>query len=81
MVYTGSSVGGFNIASNIVINFILNSLLSKRRQTLRSYYSIRTICSSCNNAMATRERHKIIGLLVLVTFLVLLGSIILIARN
>jgi len=31
--------------------------------------------------MATRERHKIIGLLVLVTFLVLLGSIILIARN
>ena len=80
-VYTGASVGGFNIFSNVILNFVLNSLLSNKRQSVRSYYSTRTICSSCDKALATRERHKIIGVLMLVGFPALVGFVILMARH
>jgi hypothetical protein len=57
-VHTGSSVGGFSISSNVVLNLIVNSLISKRRQSVRSYYSTRTVCSSCDTVLAMRERRK-----------------------
>jgi len=80
-VYTGSSVGGFNIFSNVVLNLIMNSLISKRRQSIRSYYSIRTVCSGCDTELATRERRKLFGILVFVVIFALLIAVILFFRH
>jgi hypothetical protein len=71
-VYTGSSVGGFNLASNLVLNLILNSLLSRRRPSVRSYYSTRTICLSCDSALTIRERRKLMGIAAILGFFALL---------
>jgi len=80
-VYTGSSVGGFNIFSNVLLNLIVNSLISKRRQSVRSYYSTRTVCSSCDADLAMRERRKIIGLLLFVVAFVLLVAVLFFSRH
>ena len=42
-VYTGSSVGGFNLSTNPILNWVLNLGLSNRRTTIRNYYSVRTV--------------------------------------
>jgi predicted nucleic acid-binding Zn ribbon protein len=80
-VHTGSSVGGFNIFSNVMLNLLVNSLLLKRRQSVRSYYSTKTVCSSCDKNLAKRERRKAFGLLLFsITFFLLVG-IILVSRH
>src|SRR5260370_39613827 len=73
MVYTGASVGGFNLFSYVVVNWMLNSLLSNRRQSIRSYYSTRTICPSCNTKIDTGERRKIAAVLLSLFVAVLLA--------
>jgi hypothetical protein len=73
MVYTDASVGGFDLFSNVVINWMLNSLVSNRRQSIRSYYSMRTICASCNTNISARERRRVIAATLLVCFVFIVG--------
>jgi hypothetical protein len=60
-VYTGASVGGFNISTNVVLNVVLNSFLSKGRVSVRSYYSQRLLCPACAAALDLQERRKLLG--------------------
>jgi hypothetical protein len=46
-VYTGASVGGFNLLSNVALNWLLNSAIARRPVSIRSNYSIRTVCPGC----------------------------------
>jgi hypothetical protein len=46
-LHSGASVSGFNFSSNVLLNWLLNSLLSKRPARLRNYYSLHTICANC----------------------------------
>jgi hypothetical protein len=79
-IYTGSSVGGFNFSSSVLLNWILNSAINKRRVSVRSYYSVRTVCPSCAISIEQAERAKMalalksVGLLIagLLVFTVLL---------
>jgi predicted nucleic acid-binding Zn ribbon protein len=80
-VHTGSSVGGFNISSNVVLNLIVNSLISKRRQSVRSYYSTRTVCSSCDTDLAMHERRKILGILLFVVIFALLIAVVFLSQH
>lgn len=59
-VYTGASVQGFNVSSNILINWALNSLLSKKRASVRSVYSIKTLCPSCDASYSASQRRKVL---------------------
>ena len=71
-VYVGASVGGFNLSSNVVLNWLLNAALSKRRVGIRSYYGLRTICQNCAIAMEKEEKKR---LLVIAIFCILVLSI------
>lgn len=57
-VYTGASVQGFNVSSNILINWALNSLLSRKRASVRSFYSVKTLCPSCDASYSASQRRK-----------------------
>jgi len=57
-VYTGASVGGFNLSSNVFVNWLLNSAIRKRPTSVRSYYAIRTVCPSCAIALDKAERRR-----------------------
>ena len=57
-IYTGSSVGGFNLSSSVLLNWILNSVINKRRVSVRSYYSVRTVCSSCAITIDQIEKKR-----------------------
>ncbi len=63
--YTGASVGGFNLSSNVVLNVVLNSIFAKRRTQVRSYYAQRAVCSKCAMRVDGRERIKFLILLCL----------------
>jgi uncharacterized membrane protein YkvI len=74
-VYTGSSVGGFNLSSSVVLNWLANSIIGRRRVGVRSYYSYRTVCQSCAAALDEWERKKLLAIggiigALLITFLV-----------
>ena len=67
-VYTGASVGGFNLSSNIWLNVLLNSMFGDARSRARSYYSQKSVCSACADEIAARERRKITLLIVAAAF-------------
>jgi hypothetical protein len=79
-IYTGASIGGFNLSSNIVVNWALNSLLSNRRQSVRSYYSKKTVCPSCNANISKNERRKTIAVLLILCFVFMVGIALYIGR-
>jgi hypothetical protein len=84
MVYTGASIGGFNLFSNVVVNWMLKSLLSNRRQIIRSHYSKRTLCPSCNTNIDLGERRKMTAVLLLsllVVVLLAIGSLIVLQQG
>jgi hypothetical protein len=58
-IYTGSSVGGFNFLSSVVLNWGVNSLLNRRPVGIRSYYSFRTVCQNCAASIDQAERQKL----------------------
>jgi predicted nucleic acid-binding Zn ribbon protein len=64
-VYTGSSVGGFNLFNSVVLSWLANSMISRRRPSVRSYYSFRTVCSSCAVAIDGWERKKRLAIIAL----------------
>src|SRR5262249_39997180 len=75
-VHTGSSVGGFNLSSNVLLNWGLNNILNhwilprilnRSNATVRSFYSVKTLCASCAGRLDLAEKRKLLGLLVLVT--------------
>ena len=59
-VNTGYSVAGFNFSANPFMSLFLNSLVRKRPTSLRSYYSLQTLCASCAATNDARERRKIL---------------------
>ena len=54
---------GFNVSTNVVFNWVLNSLLANRQTTIRSYYSLRTVCPACAAQIQNSERRKFIVVL------------------
>jgi hypothetical protein len=72
-VYTGSSVGGLNLSSSIVLNWMANSIISKRRPTIRSYYSYRTVCPSCSASLDDWERKKRLAALAVISIVLAIG--------
>jgi len=64
-VYTGLSIGGFNFSSNLVLNWILNSIFNRSRASVRSYYSIRTICPNCAVRIDIANKRKVLTILIL----------------
>jgi predicted nucleic acid-binding Zn ribbon protein len=70
-VYTGTSVGGFNLSSSVALNWLLNSVLAKRRMGVRSYYSVRTICHGCSTSLDKVERRKAAIIFILVAIAML----------
>jgi hypothetical protein len=73
-VHTGSSVGGFNLSSNVPLNWALNnilnqwvfsSILNRRNASVRSFYSVRTLCATCAARLDMAEKRKLVALLTL----------------
>jgi hypothetical protein len=58
-VHTGASVSGFNLSSNVPLNWFLNSLISKRPARIRNSYSLRTICATCEAKLDAQERARV----------------------
>src|SRR6266516_4504308 len=77
-VYVGSGVSGFNLTSNVVVNGLLNSALSRRRVGMRNYYSVRTVCMSCSSAIDQSERKRMFVLLAVVIAAILICAVSLI---
>jgi hypothetical protein len=59
-VNTGHSIGGFNLASNPVLGWLLNSALSKRLAPIRSFYSLQTLCAVCTIKHAAAEKRTVL---------------------
>jgi hypothetical protein len=72
-VYTGSSVGGFNLFNSIVLNWLANSIVRGRPSSIRSYYSYRTVCNSCAVAIEAWERRKRVAIIAIVGLSVLVA--------
>jgi hypothetical protein len=79
-VNTGVSVGGFNLSTNPVVAWILNSLLTKRAAAFRSYYSLRTVCSTCARTIDARERRITVAI-ILVSLLAVLMIVLFASRH
>ena len=47
-------------SANPFMSLFLNSLVRKRPTSLRSYYSLQTLCASCAATNDARERRKIL---------------------
>jgi hypothetical protein len=72
-VHTGSSVGGFNLSSNVLLNWGFNSILNhwilpsifnRRNPSVRSFYSVKTLCGTCAARLDMAEKRKLVALLV-----------------
>jgi hypothetical protein len=46
-VHIGVTISGFNLSSSSPLNWLLNSLISKRSARIRNSYSLRTVCPTC----------------------------------
>ena len=57
-VHTSATVGGFNLSSNVPLNWFLNSLISKRPARIWNSYSLRTICPTCAMNLDTQQRTR-----------------------
>ncbi len=81
-VHTGATISGFNLSSIFPLNWLLNSLISKRPARIRNSYSLRTICPTCAMNLDAQERMRMkillwaaVGAILLVAaFLVVSGS-------
>jgi len=62
-VHTGASVTGFNISSNVLLNWALNSALRQRYAGIRNYYSVRMLCAPCASRLDQADRQKLIAVL------------------
>jgi hypothetical protein len=62
-VHTGASVTGFNISSNVLLNWALNSALRQRYAGIRNYYSVKMLCAPCASRLDQTERQKLIAVL------------------
>jgi hypothetical protein len=60
-VHTGASVTGFNISSNVLLNWAVNSALRQRYAGIRNFYSVKTLCAPCASRLDLAERQKIIA--------------------
>src|SRR5712671_846958 len=58
-IYTGASVGGFNMSSNIWLNVLLNSLFGDKRSRARSYYAQRSVCPDCAVGLDAKDRRNV----------------------
>jgi hypothetical protein len=81
-VHTGATISGFNLSSIFLLNWLLNSLISKRSARIRNSYSLRTICPTCAMNLDAQERTRIKVLLwlaggaILAVTAFLIGSVI-----
>jgi hypothetical protein len=57
-VHTGATISGFNLSSIFPLNWLLNSLISKRPARIRNSYSLRTICPTCAMNLDAQERMR-----------------------
>ncbi len=57
-VHTGATISGFHLSSNFPLNWLLNSLISKRPARLRNSYSLRTVCPTCAVNLDAEERMR-----------------------
>jgi hypothetical protein len=79
-VYTGSSVGGFNLSSSVVINWMANSFIGNRRATIRSYYSYRTVCPTCAASLDDWERKKLLTVIGVIALVLAVAVFTVVAR-
>jgi hypothetical protein len=80
LVYTGSSVGGFNLSTNVLLNWALNSALSKRKMNVRSYYSLRSVCQSCASRIDQRQKDRMLLALKAIGIILVCTCALLVAR-
>lgn len=57
-VHTGATIAGFNLSSNVPLNWFLNSLLFRRLARIRNSYSLVTICPACAINLDEQERRR-----------------------
>jgi hypothetical protein len=65
LVYTGFSIGGLDLSSIALLSWLLNSLVKRRAASIRSYYSLKTVCDSCAARIDLAEKRKLVGGLVI----------------
>jgi hypothetical protein len=58
-VHSGTSISGFNFSPLSPVNFVLNAIIKQRIPSVRSYYSLRTLCPLCASAFQYAERTKL----------------------
>jgi hypothetical protein len=80
-VNTGYSIGGFNFTSGPVLGWLVNSLLSNRNASIRSYYSVQTLCAPCATKRDAQERRKLLLVSVGAVLFALLFVIIVAVRH
>jgi hypothetical protein len=73
LVYSGSSIAGFNITSHFLLDAIINSAIGRRSPRVRSFYVSRIVCQTCNREANSKLFRRII-LTVSIALLVILGA-------
>jgi hypothetical protein len=66
-VYTGLSIGGFSLFSNVFLDWIMNTGIRRRFAPVRSFYAVKTICGHCAASRAAADKQKLFVLLVIVS--------------
>jgi hypothetical protein len=80
-VNTGYSIAGFNFTSSPVLSWLMNSLVSNRKASIRSYYSVQTLCAPCATKRDAQERRKLLLLSVGAILFALLFVILVAVRH
>jgi hypothetical protein len=79
-VYIGMGIGGFSLFSNVLLDWILNTAIRRRPATVRSYYSVKIICSHCALSAAAADKRKLFVLLA-VLLLIMFVALGIVATN
>jgi hypothetical protein len=77
----GYSIAGFNFTSSPVLSWLVNSLVSNRRASIRSYYSVQTLCAPCATKRDAQERRKLLLVSVCAILFALLFVILVVVRH
>ncbi|OYU88220.1 MAG: hypothetical protein CFE29_17955 [Bradyrhizobiaceae bacterium PARB1] len=64
MVFTGYSIGGLFHSNSYIVTLLFSALSSGKSPSARSYYSMRTVCQSCDRELEEKQirRFKQIGI-------------------
>src|SRR5947207_15979590 len=67
LIYSGSSIAGFNVTSHCVIDVIINSLVLRRSPRVRSFYVSRVVCQTCNQEADRKSFQRLMIVFSVVT--------------